>query len=195
MRKTAYFGRQLFEFFRDLKAHNDREWFLANRERYEAQVRDPFLRLLVDLMPGMAKINPKIIIDPRPTRGSMLRINRDIRFSKDKSPYKTAVAAHFWYAKGREGAMPGYYLHISPEHSMLGTGIWQPDPQGLRQIREAIVANPKRWQKASSGLNAGSGCSMVGESLRCAPRICSLSCSNGIKLRRRSYSFWRRPSV
>ena len=143
----AYFTRGLFEFLKDLSAHNNRDWFRANQERYEQQVRDPFLHLIDDLGPGLKKINPRIVADPRPNRGSMMRIHRDIRFSKDKSPYKTFVAAHFWHEKGKEAAMPAYYLRLAPDSSLIGGGVWQPETQAVRKIRDRIVSHPKDWRR------------------------------------------------
>src|SRR5215813_3808593 len=84
MTTNGYFGPGLFRFLRDLKTHNEREWFLANQQRYENDVRGPFLRLIADLAPGLKKISPNFVADPSPTRGSLMRIYRDIRFSKDK---------------------------------------------------------------------------------------------------------------
>src|SRR5215831_12331348 len=99
---NGYFGPGLFRFLKDLKLHNEREWFLTNQQRYENVVRVPFLRLIADLAPGLKKINPNFVADPTPNRGSLMRIYKDIRFSKDKSPYKTSIAAHFWHAKGKD---------------------------------------------------------------------------------------------
>lgn len=169
MAKSAYFGPDLFQFLTDLKNNNDREWFQANKTRYESQVRDPFLRLIADLHPGMEKIDPKIVVDPSPTRGSMMRIYRDIRFSADKTPYKTNVAAHFKHAKAKDDAVPGYYIHFAPSSCMLGAGVWHPEPRSAQKIRNAVVANPKRWRQATSGKKFGSACSMVGESLKRPP--------------------------
>jgi hypothetical protein len=84
MSSNPYFTRELFKFLSELRAHNNREWFLRNKERYEQQVRHPLLRFIADLGPGLRKINPHIVADPSPVRGSMMKIYRDIRFSKDK---------------------------------------------------------------------------------------------------------------
>ena len=109
MDSERYFSRELFGFLRELRGHNKRDWFQKNKQRYEAHVRDPFLRFITDLGPGLHKINPHIVVNASPTGGSMMRIYRDIRFSKDKSPYKTSAAAHFWHEKGKEGATPAFY--------------------------------------------------------------------------------------
>jgi uncharacterized protein (TIGR02453 family) len=164
-----YFDREFFGFLKDLAAHNNRDWFESNRGRYEQSVRDPFLRLITDLQPPLRKINPQIVADPRPNGGSMMRIYRDIRFSKDKSPYKTSVAAHFWHAKGKDGATPAYYLHLAPGASLIGSGIWRPEPAALKGIRQAIVKQPKQWQEITSGRDFRSTCGLGGESLQRPP--------------------------
>jgi uncharacterized protein (TIGR02453 family) len=168
MAKSAYFGPDLFGFLSDLKSHNDREWFQANKARYEQQVRDPFLRLIADLQPGFSEINPRIVVDPSPTRGSMMRIYRDIRFAADKTPYKTNVAAHFKHARAKDDAVPGYYIHLAPSECMIGAGIWRPEPRAVQKLRSAIVADPKRWQQVTAGKKLGWAC-MIGESLKRPP--------------------------
>ena len=169
MAKSAYFGPGLFQFLTDLKDHNDREWFQANKARYEEQVRDPFVRLIADLQPPFEKINPRIVVDPSPNRGSMMRIYRDIRFSADKKPYKTNVAAHFKHSRAKDDAVPGFYLHLATGECMTGAGVWRPEPRAAQKIRNAIVADPKGWQNATRGKHFGSACSMIGESLKRPP--------------------------
>ena len=100
----------------------------------------------------------------------MMRIYRDIRFSKDKSPYKTAIGVHFWHAKGKEGGTPAFHLRLAPGDSAVGAGVWRPEPRALRQIRDAIVEQPKKWERATSGRDFRSSCGMAGESLRRPPR-------------------------
>jgi uncharacterized protein (TIGR02453 family) len=164
-----YFTRDLLKFLRELRANNNRDWFQNNKQRYEARVRDPVLRFIADLAPGLRKINPHMVADPRPAGGSMMRIYRDIRFSKDKRPYKTAVAMHFWHDKGEEGGAPVYYMRIAPGDCMIGAGVWRPEPPALKKIRDAIVADAKGWKRATSAGQQGSGC-MTGESLQRVPR-------------------------
>jgi len=77
----------------------------------------PFLQLIADLAPGLKKISPNFIVDPRPNKGSLMRIYRDIRFSKDKSPYDTYAAARFWQANGKDAVAPSYFLHLEPGNS------------------------------------------------------------------------------
>jgi uncharacterized protein (TIGR02453 family) len=169
MATAAYFTPELFRFLSELKKHNDRDWFQENKERYEGQVRDPFLRFVADLAPRLKKISPHFVADPRPVGGSMMRIYRDTRFSKDKTPYKTAVAAHFWQAKGKEGAMPAFHLRLEPGSSAVGAGIWRPESGALKRIRKAIVDDAKTWQRITQGRAWRSSCGMVGESLKRPP--------------------------
>ena len=169
MSKNGYFTKGALRFLTELRAHNSRDWFQANKDRFESQVRDPFLRLIADLAPGLKKIAPGFIVDPSANGGSMMRIYRDIRFSKDKSPYKTYAAAHFWHAKGKDGAAPAYFLHLEPGNSVIGGGIWQPEPKALKKIRDKIAGDPKGWGRAITGGALGSTCRMAGESLKRPP--------------------------
>jgi len=90
MAKT-YFTPAFFKFFADLKKHNNKAWFDANKARYETVVREPLLAFIADFGPTLRRITPHLVADPRPVGGSMFRIYRDLRFSKDKSPYKTCL--------------------------------------------------------------------------------------------------------
>jgi uncharacterized protein (TIGR02453 family) len=166
---AAYFTPELFKFLRELAKHNDRGWFQKNKERYEKEARDPFLKLIGDLGPLLARVSRHFVADPRPTGGSMMRIYRDTRFSKDKSPFKTAIAAHFEHRKAEPGAAPGFYLHLEPGKSATGSGLWRPEPKPLKQIRDAIAADTRGWQKAVDGRSHGSACGMMGESLKKPP--------------------------
>jgi uncharacterized protein (TIGR02453 family) len=143
MTANGYFGPGLFRFLRDLKTHNERGWFEANKQRYKADVQAPLLRLITDLAPAIKEIGGGFIADPSPNGGSMMRIYRDIRFSKDKSPYKTHAAAHFWQANGKDGAAPAYFLHLEPGNSVIGGGIWQPEPKALKKFETRSPEIPK----------------------------------------------------
>ena len=89
----SHFTPELFRFLRQLKRNNNREWFAGNKQRYIDVVRDPLLQFIEDFAPRLHTITPHLVADPRPVGGSMFRIYRDVRFSKDKSPYKTAATA------------------------------------------------------------------------------------------------------
>ncbi len=160
----TYFTPKLFAFLKDLKAHNARPWFESNRARYEADVKEPMLRFIGDLGPRLRKISPHLVADARPAGGSMFRIYRDIRFSHDKSPYKTSVAAHFPNAATKHVHAPGFYLHLEPRRSSSGGGLWHPDAEALKKVRDHIVAHPKEWRSARSG-----GVEIEGEALKRVP--------------------------
>jgi uncharacterized protein (TIGR02453 family) len=145
-RVAAYFSPALFAFLSQLKKHNDRGWFQEHRARYVAEVETPLLAFIGDLAPRMRAISPAFIVDPKRTGGSMFRIYRDTRFSQDKSPYKTHVAAMFAHRERKKSpSVPGFYLHLEPGDSMGGGGIYHPDSPTLNRIRLAIVENPRRW--------------------------------------------------
>jgi uncharacterized protein (TIGR02453 family) len=169
MDPDGYFTPELFKFLKELRAHNERVWFERNKARFERAVRDPFLHLIVALGAPLRKINPAIVADPRPVGGSMMRIYRDIRFSRDKSPYKVAVAAHFAHQLGKKAPAPSYYLRFEPGNSAIGAGMWHPPPTAVKQIRDAIVADPRRWRLVTSDREFGSSCGMRGESLKRPP--------------------------
>jgi uncharacterized protein (TIGR02453 family) len=139
---------ELFWFLKELRAHNERTWFEANRPRYLDGVRDPALRLIEAIGPRLLAVSAHIVADPRPTGGSLLRIYRDTRFSRDKTPYKTNVGIRFGHGAGKDIHGPGYYLHLAPGEVFMGAGIWRPDPETLHAIRAAIVDDPRGWKRA-----------------------------------------------
>src|SRR6202022_2317029 len=145
--KQAAFTPRLFDFLRELRVNNHREWFQRNRARYEKDVRDPALQFITDVGPALRKISPHLVADSRPVGGSLFRINRDIRFSADKSPYKTAVGMSFGHDEGREAAAPGFSLHLEPGESFAGGGIHMADNATLNKIRDAIVADSSGWKR------------------------------------------------
>jgi uncharacterized protein (TIGR02453 family) len=143
-----------FRFLKELAAHNDRDWFQAHKERYVADVRDPLLRFVEDFAPRLAKISKNMVADPRPLGGSLFRIHRDTRFSKDKSPYKTHAAMSFRHADGRDVHGPVFYLHLAPGSVFAAAGLWHPPADAVAQVRAAILAQPARWKRvlAARGL-------------------------------------------
>jgi uncharacterized protein (TIGR02453 family) len=138
-----------FHFLRALARNNDRVWFNANKQRYLAELRDPLLRFIAAFAPKLAKIHRDLVADPSPVGGSLFRIYRDTRFAKDKSPYKTHAGLYFAPPGGRESRGPGFYLHVEPGSVFMGAGIWRPEPDALKQIRDAIAAKPGGWKKAA----------------------------------------------
>ena len=170
MAGTVYFTPALFKFLRDLKKNNTREWFQANRSRYESDVRGPLLDFIEDFAPHLAKLSPHFVADPRKNGGSMFRIHRDTRFSKDKTPYKTHTAVQFRHERAKDAHVPSFYLHLEPGSVFAATGTWRPDTASAKKIRDAIAAKPAECKRATSGKAIRAMCTFEGESLKRPPR-------------------------
>jgi uncharacterized protein (TIGR02453 family) len=159
------FSTGLFTFLRELAAHNDREWFTANKDRYIAEVQEPALAFIEDVGHRLPGLSRHFVADARTTGGSLFRIYRDVRFAKDKSPYKTHAGIQFRHAQSRDVHAPGYYLHLEPGSVFMACGLWHPDRDTLHNIRTAIAAKPSRWQTIVDELPFRLG----GESLKRPP--------------------------
>jgi len=164
-----HFTSDFFKFFRQLKRHNNREWFMAHKLEYEHNVRDPFLKLIEEFRPRLHSVSPHFIADPRPHGGSLLRIYRDMRFRPDGDPYQTMAAARFPHEAWKQTPAPGFYLHLEPGGSFLGCGMWRPEPEARNKVREAIVRNPTRWKKILSSKRFRSLCELSGQSAQRMP--------------------------
>jgi uncharacterized protein (TIGR02453 family) len=163
------FTPALFAFLADLREHNDREWFTANKDRYESGLLEPALDFVADFAPRLEKISPHFRADPRPSGGSLFRIYRDTRFSKDKTPYKTNAGIHFRHERAKEADAPGFYLHLSPGEVFAGGGIWHPSTAALARIREAIAADPSGWRGATQSGTFAKRFALGGDSLKRPP--------------------------
>ena len=164
------FDASLFRFLKSLKRNNNRGWFQANKHRYERDVREPVLGFIRAMAPRLKKVSPFFVASDRRAGGSLIRIYRDTRFSKDKTPYKTNVGIHFRHEMGRDIHAPGFYVHIAPSECFLGVGIWHPDSGTLGQIRQAIVDDPRAWKRARDNKLFCTSFRLEGDSLRSAPR-------------------------
>jgi uncharacterized protein (TIGR02453 family) len=161
---ASHFSPELFRFLRELAKNNSRDWFQANRERYETALREPCLRFISDLGVPLRKVSSRLVADPRPSGGSLFRIYRDTRFSRDKSPYKTHAGMYFPVRGGKDVHTPGFYLHLEPSACFAAAGLWHPDAGALAKVREAIVARSAKWKSARAGLP------LEGDRLRRPPR-------------------------
>lgn len=146
---TAYFSDKTFKFLRGLARHNEREWFHGHKADYEANLRQPFLRLLADLQPVLAGVSTHFRADPKGVGGSLFRIHRDTRFSNDKTPYKSWQGARLFHERARQVPAPSFYLHIKPGECFVGGGLWHPDTKTQRRIRQFVVDNPGGWERAA----------------------------------------------
>ncbi len=166
----AYFTQQTFRFFKELDANNQRDWFNANKQRYLDFVRDPFLAFIRDVDKDLNKISSHYYGDDRANGGSLFRIYRDIRFSKDKTPYKPWAGARFKHRDSGTQTAPSFYLHIQPGNNFMGCGIWHPSSQVVNRLREFIHNNPRSWKQFKAGKKFQQTFQFGGASLKRAPR-------------------------
>ena len=132
------FPRQLDAFFTGLAANNNKAWFEAHRDEYEALVLFPAQDFVYELGKRMKKVVPGLIADPR-TNGSIFRIYRDTRFSKDKTPYKTHLAILLWEGEGKKLERPSFYFQIEPGRVYLGAGLYRFNGEQIQRYRDAVV--------------------------------------------------------
>jgi uncharacterized protein (TIGR02453 family) len=191
MPNEPYFTSELFKFLRQLKRHNNREWFQAKKERYEILVRDPFLKFIEDFGPRLHRVSPHFIADPKRSGGSLLRIYKDLRFRPDAPPYQTMAAARFPHAAWKQVQAPGFYLHLEPGRSFFAMGLWHPDPETREKVREAIVSNSTEWKKATSGKRFTTLCRFEGELMKRMPPGYDANHPLADDLRRKDFTCWK----
>lgn len=167
---TTRFTPDLFRFLGDLADNNDREWFQANKARYEASVKEPALDFIEEFTEPLAKISPHFEANARASGGSLFRIHRDTRFGTDKTPYKINTGLHFRHERAKDAHAPGFYVHLQPKQSFMGIGIWRPEAKIAYQIRDHIAAEPAAWTKATRSAGFARTFSLDGESLKRPPR-------------------------
>lgn len=141
------FPEDLFRFLEELAANNNAEWFTANKVRYQTSVVAPVGDFIQAMGKRLHRVSPHFTADPRPNGGSMFRIYRDTRFSRDKRPYKENVGCHFRHVAGKSAHALGFYLHLQPGEVFAGAGIWLPPAPALEKIRSVIAEQPKRWSE------------------------------------------------
>lgn len=134
--------KQTIRFLKDLKKHNDRDWFHANRSEYES-AKENFYTFINVLLKELGKFEPSVA--ELTAKDCTFRINRDIRFSKDKSPYKTNFGALLSGKKNMHKA--AYYLHLAPDEVFLAGGVYRPEPKTLKAVRQEIVYNAEDFLK------------------------------------------------
>ncbi|MEM0926153.1 MAG: TIGR02453 family protein, partial [Planctomycetota bacterium] len=160
---------QLFSFLEDLKKHNDRDWFAEHKTDYETFVRDPAVELIERLVKPLARSAPMLHVVPKSHNGSLMRVYRDTRFSKNKDPYKTNVGISFRHQAGKDVHAPGVYLHLDPDECFLGAGCWRPESSVLAAIRAAIDTDAKAWKRARDQRDFRQHFELAGESLKTSP--------------------------
>jgi len=164
------FNRKTISFLKELNQNNNKIWFDENRQRYEDEVRTPALNYIESMDQHMARISPHFIVSTKKVGGSLMRVHKDIRFSKDKTPYKTNIGIHFKHARGKDVHAPGFYFHIEPGEVFLGAGIWRPESSTLKNVRTLMDEYPKEWKKLANKLTGKSEFEFGGESLKRPPK-------------------------
>ena len=167
---TRYFTPATYRFLKDLEANNNRPWFHEHKDRYDHDIKEPALQFILDMAPRLAKISPNFEANARAVGGSLFRIQRDTRFGKDKTPYKTNTGIQFRHAMGKDAHAPGYYMHLEPSGSFMGLGLWRPESKVAYQIREAIADNPAAWKRATRSKRFTDVFTLQGDSLIRPPR-------------------------
>jgi len=159
------FPRETLKFLSDLKKNNKREWFQEHKQRYESAFLDPSLSFIEAMQKPLKKLSPFLEAVPKKMGGSLMRIYRDTRFGKDKTPYKTNIGIQFRHEAGCNVHAPGCYLHIEPDNVFVGIGIWRPEKETLRMIRERISQQPAEWKKVCNQKKFRELYKLSGESL------------------------------
>ena len=159
----------LFRFLEDLARNNNRNWFTRNRDRYEQSVKMPALSFIAAIGPGLKEVSSHFQAVPKAQGGSLFRINRDTRFSKDKSPYKANTGLHFRHETARDAHAPGFYVHLAPGEVFFGAGLWKPDGRTARAVRDRISGETGEWEAVLESLESSS-LELTGDSLVQPPR-------------------------
>lgn len=164
------FSPQTVKFLKRLSKNNNREWFAENKARYEEVVLGPAMQLVESMQGPLRKLSPFFVAVPKRSGGSIMRIYRDTRFSKDKTPYKTNLGIQFRHESGKDVHAPGFYFHIDPTEVFVGAGIWRPDSKTLGQIRALIDDDPARWKRVNRAKKFRETFEIGGDSLKRPPR-------------------------
>ncbi len=170
MTRYAGFEKTTIRFLEELAANNNRDWFGEHKARYEEQVLDVALRFIQSMQDPLEDIAPHFVAMPTRVGGSLMRVYRDTRFSKNKTPYKTNIGIQFRHEQAKDVHAPGYYVHIDPDQVFIGVGMWRPDSEPLRGIRERIASRPAEWRRVVNASRFKRHFSLGGESLKRPPR-------------------------
>ncbi len=179
MTQPSPFSPALFDFFRDLRANNRKEWFEANRERYQEHVLEPSKVFVLAFRSHLRRISPQFQAEPRVRGGSLFRIHANLRFHPDRPPYKIHAGIQFRHRAGGDVHAPGFYLHLEPDGGtgavgsrrgcFAGMGVWHPDRTALTAIRESIVDDPEAWRAVTGTPEFRETLRLGGDSLKLGP--------------------------
>ena len=147
--RQSYFTPAVFTFLKELEQNNNKPWWEENKDRYIRLIREPAKEFIADFGQRLQGISDHFVADTRTNGGSLMRPYRDVRVSKDKTPYKTNVGIQFRHEMGKDVHAPGFYVHIERGACFAGVGLWTPETKVAHQIRDAIYEDPDGWKKAS----------------------------------------------
>ena len=164
------FSKKTFAFLGQLEKNNNREWFEENKQRYLNDVLDPALDFIATIAPSIHGLSDYFDAIPKRTGGSLMRVYRDMRFVKDKRPYKTNIGIQFRHQFGKDVHAPGYYLHVEKDNCFLAAGLWRPEPRALAGIRALIKEKPVDWGKAVQSKASKEGYTLGCRSLTRPPK-------------------------
>lgn len=164
------FPADTLAFLEDLEDNNNRPWFAENRERYEASFLEPALQFITAIARPLDKAAPCLVASPKKSGGSLLRIYKDTRFSRDKTPYKTNMGIQLRHMAGKDIHAPSVYFHISAEECFLAAGMWRPPSDVVKRIRSYIDADHKRWMKVVRGKKLNDTFEFHDDRLKTTPR-------------------------
>jgi len=163
------FRPETFSFLAGLTMNNDRGWFEAHKTDYQEFVVAPAMALITAMDPIVRAISPHYRGVPKKIGGSLMRVYRDTRFGRDKTPYKTNVGIQFRHENARDVHAPGWYVHFDLNECFVAAGTWRPEPADLLAIRQSLAAHPERWMQATAQ-GAAAGLTPEGESLQKSPK-------------------------
>lgn len=149
-RHMAWFSKEFARFFEELEKNNNRDWFLENKKRYESEVKKPFELFTGAVIERLASHDKTLNILPK---DAIFRINRDVRFSQDKSPYKTQASALINAGGRKDHTTPGFYFELNSGGGNIYGGIWEAEKDDLYRIREYIASHLKEFDKALKDKN------------------------------------------
>ena len=164
------FGAGTIGFLEDLEDNNNRAWFQANKHRYDSEVLEPAFAFIGAVGPLLAGVSECFTAVPKRIGGSLMRVYRDTRFSRDKTPYKTNIGIQFRHEQGKDVHAPGYYLHLESTGCFLAAGMWRPETAALKAVRERIANHPEAWRKVLRSRRFKSEYTLGGTTLTRLPR-------------------------
>lgn len=164
------FTPRTLDFLTELAQNNNREWFNQHKGDYELHVLEPALQFIAAMQKPLANISAHFVASPKRVGGSLMRVYRDTRFARNKTPYKTNIGIQFRHELARDVHAPGFYVHVEPERAFLGVGLWRPDARALKSIRDFICAYPAEWGRLTTDPVFRNVFELRGDSLSRPPR-------------------------